>query len=153
MTVYDATSTEPLVKKVTVPATPDRAFEIFTAEMSAWWPLVTHSVGQETARRIEFGAGIGGQIVEYGDDGVLGVWGTVSEWDPPGLVSFSWHPGDDESDATTVTVTFTTVADGTEVLLTHSDWHKHPRTVEGRASYDTGWTYVLGHFAGASGRT
>jgi Activator of Hsp90 ATPase homolog 1-like protein len=147
MTVYDATSTEPLVKKVTVPTTPDRAFEIFTTEMNAWWPLPSHSIGAETARKVEFGAGLGGQIVEYGDDGVRGVWGTVSEWDPPGLVAFSWHPGYDESGATRVTVTFAAVADGTEVVLTHSEWHNHPRTVEGRAGYDTGWTYVLGRYA------
>ena len=29
----------PLVKKVVVPVGPERAFEAFTAEMSAWWPL------------------------------------------------------------------------------------------------------------------
>jgi Activator of Hsp90 ATPase homolog 1-like protein len=147
MTVHEATSTEPLVKKVTVPTTPVRAFEVFTAETSAWWPLVTHSIGQDTARRVEFGAGIGGQIVEYGEDGVLGVWGTVSEWDPPDRVAFSWHPGYDESGATLVTVTFAAVADGTEVVLTHSDWQNHPRTAEARAGYDTGWIYVLDHYA------
>jgi hypothetical protein len=151
MTVHEATSTEPLVKKVTVPTTPDRAFEVFTAEMSVWWPLVTHSIGADTARRVEFGAGIGGQIVEYGEGGVLGVWGTVSEWDPPDLVAFSWHPGYDESSATRVTVTFAAVADGTEVVLTHSDWQNHPRTAEARASYDTGWTYVLDRYVAQAG--
>ena len=53
-------------EKVTVPTTPDRAFEVFTAEMSVWWPLVTHSIGADTARRVEFG-----YAVEHADDGRL----------------------------------------------------------------------------------
>ena len=33
----------PLVKKIVVPVAVDRAFEVFTAEMSAWWPLPSQS--------------------------------------------------------------------------------------------------------------
>jgi hypothetical protein len=62
-----------------------------------------------------------------------------------------WHPGYDESGATRVTLTVTTVADGTEVALTHSEWHDQPSAVEGRAGDDTGWTYVLGRYV-AHGR-
>ncbi|MGH3464851.1 MAG: SRPBCC domain-containing protein [Kribbellaceae bacterium] len=150
MTLNDTTGLAPLVKTVTVPTTPDRAFHLFTAEMSAWWPLVTHSVGEQDARRIEIGEGVGARLVEYGDDGPLGVWGTVSVWDPPNAVAFSWHPGTDPAQATQVSVTFTAVAEGTEVVLTHTDWYRRPDGVRARTGYVTGWDHVLGRFVAAS---
>ncbi|MFI7063984.1 SRPBCC domain-containing protein [Kribbella sp. NPDC050124] len=136
----------PLVKKVMVPVGPERAFEVFTAEMSQWWPLVTHSVAQDMARDIRMEGAVGGRIVEYGDDGEVGSWGTLSDWDPPKSVSFTWHPGSDPREAGHVTVTFTEVADGTEVVLTHTGWERRPDGVRARAGYDTGWDYVLGKY-------
>jgi activator of Hsp90 ATPase-like protein len=146
MTLNETTGLDTLVKKVTVPATPDRAFHLFTAEMSAWWPLLTHSVGEHDARRIEFGERVGAQLVEYGDDGPIATWGTVSEWNPPASVAFTWHPGNDPSEATQVSVTFEAVAEGTEVVLTHTGWDRRPDGARARTGYDTGWDTVLGHY-------
>jgi hypothetical protein len=137
----------PLTKRVTVPVGPERAFEVFTAEMSAWWPLATHSILGQAARDVRFESGVGGQILEYGDDGVVESWGTVSEWDPPRSVSFSWHPGTDPDQAGQVTVSFTAIDGGTEVELVHTGWERRPDGVRARASYDTGWDYVLGFYA------
>lgn len=137
----------PLVKKVVVPVGPERAFEVFTAEMSQWWPLLTHSVAQDKAREVRLEGAVGGRIVEYGDDGEICSWGTVSDWDPPKSVSFTWHPGTDPQEAGHVTVTFTAVADGTEVVLTHTGWERRPDGVRARANYDTGWDYVLDKYA------
>jgi hypothetical protein len=137
----------PLVKKVRVPVGPERAFEVFTAEMSTWWPLATHSVAREKARDVRFEGAVGGRIVEYDADGEVGSWGTVSDWDPPKSVSFTWHPGSDPQQAGLVTVTFTAVDDGTEVELVHTGWERRPDGVRARASYDTGWAYVLAQYA------
>lgn len=137
----------PLVKQVVVPVGPERAFEVFTTEMSAWWPLVTHSIGAERAREVRFGSGVGGRILEYGDAGLIGSWGTVSEWDPPRSVSFSWHPGTDPAQAGQVTVSFTEVEGGTEVELVHTGWERRPDGARMRASYDTGWDHVLARYA------
>ena len=134
---------EPLVKTVVVPTTPEQAFEVFTAEMAAWWPLRTHSVGQEKATDVRLEGAVGGRIVEYDADGPIGYWGTVSDWDPPKTVSFTWHPGTDPKQAGHVTVTFRPVGDGTEVELTHTGWERRPDGAEARADYDSGWTYVL----------
>ena len=73
----------PLAKKVVVPVGVERAFEVFTAEMSAWWPLPSHSVGDDRARDVRLEGAVGGRIVEYGDDGEIATWGMVSDWDPP----------------------------------------------------------------------
>lgn len=135
----------PLVKKVVVPVGVERAFEVFTAEMSAWWPLPSHSVGED-AREVRLEGAIGGRIVEYGDDGEIAIWGTVSDWDPPKSVSFTWHPGSDPQQAGQVTVTFTPVGGDTEVELVHSGWERRPDGIRARTGYDTGWDYVLGRY-------
>ena len=136
----------PLVKKVVVPVGVERAFVVFTAEMSAWWPLPSHSVGQDTAREVRLEGTVGGRIVEYGNNGEIATWGTVSDWDPPKSVSFTWHPDSDPQQAGHVTVTFTPVGDDTEVELVHSGWERRPDGVRARTGYDTGWDYVLGRY-------
>ncbi|WP_405068739.1 SRPBCC domain-containing protein [Kribbella sp. NBC_01510] len=136
----------PLVKKVVVPVGAERAFEVFTAEMSAWWPLPSHSVGDDQAREVRLEGAVGGRIVEYGDDGEIATWGTVSDWDPPMSVSFTWHPGSDPQQAGHVRVTFTPVGDDTEVELVHSGWERRPDGIRARTGYDTGWGYVLGRY-------
>ena len=72
------TSVEPVRKAVTVPAAPQRAFELFTAHIQEWWPLETHSVGGEHAAGVVFGEGVGAAIVETLADGSTSVWGTVT---------------------------------------------------------------------------
>jgi uncharacterized protein YndB with AHSA1/START domain len=136
----------PLVKTVVVPVGVERAFEAFTAETSAWWPLFSHSVGEAAASEVRMVGAVGGRIVEYGADGELATWGTVSDWDPPTTVGFSWHPGGDPAEAGQVTVTFTPTGDGTEVQLVHSGWERRGDGSRARLSYDTGWDYVLGKF-------
>ncbi|GAA2837514.1 SRPBCC domain-containing protein [Kribbella solani] len=136
----------PLVKQVVVPVGVERAFEAFTAETSAWWPLFGHSVGEDAAREVRLEGAVGGRIVEYGAAGELATWGTLSAWNPPRSLSFSWHPGSEPSEAGRVTVTFTPTAAGTEVRLVHSGWEHRGDGARARLSYDTGWDYVLGKY-------
>ncbi len=147
MSLHEATGIEPLVKRITVPVPPERAFTVFTADMSAWWPLAHFSIGGDDAHRVEFGTAIGEEITEYDGGGPIGVWGTIVRWEPPSVVEFTWHPGHEPSAATNVTVAFDAVAAGTEVTLTHTDWHRHPQPADARASYDSGWNGVLAAYA------
>ena len=94
------------MKKVRVPLPPEQAFDLFTTGMATWWPLATHSIGGSAATGVRFEGAVGGRIVEYGVQGPTGYWGTVSDWDPPLSVSFTWHPGSDPKRAGRVTVTF-----------------------------------------------
>jgi uncharacterized protein YndB with AHSA1/START domain len=150
MRLQDEASIAPVVRTVSVPATPERAFRLFTARMSDWWPLATHSIAKDRARRVEFGEGVGGRIVEYDDSGEVGLWGTVVAWEPPGLFTLDWHPGNGPDDATTVTVRFTAVDSGTLVELTHSGWHRRPDGATARSNYANGWITTLTAFAGAA---
>lgn len=147
------TSIEPVRKSVTVPAAPQRAFELFTAHIQDWWPLKTHSVGTEHAAGIAFGEGAGGAIVETLADGTTSVWGTVTEWDPPRRVAFTWHPGTAEAEATRVEVTFTQDGPGSTVVrLFHSGWERRPDGAAAREGYDSGWEPVIGSFVATAAR-
>lgn len=139
-------SVAPLVKTVIVPVDPTRAFELFTTHLDAWWPMATHSVGGADAESVTLQAGVGGQIVESLADGRTEVWGTVTQWAPPRLVAFSWHPGRSDGEATAVLVSFAGTGAGTRVELTHTGWEARPDSVASRRGYDSGWDVVLGCF-------
>ncbi|MGH9084009.1 MAG: SRPBCC family protein [Acidimicrobiales bacterium] len=148
MTATSRRSTTPLRKSALVPQPPEDAFRIFVDDIAAWWPLASHSVGRERATAVVFEHGLGGRIVETYGDGDTAVWGTVTAWDPPNRVRFSWHPGTPEPEATEVEVTF--IGDrhgGTRVELTHSGWDNRPDGADARSSYDSGWDLVFGAYA------
>ena len=144
-----ATALPPIHKSISVPASPARAFEFYTAHVHEWWPLRTHSVGESAATGIVFGGAVGEQIVESLADGSTHAWGTITAWDPPNRVAHTWHAGAPEEEATEVEVTFTAEGpDRTRVELTHTGWERRRRDPAGiRAGYVTGWDTVLGAYA------
>jgi len=146
------TSLTPVVKRLTVPCTPQRAFEIFTDRMADWWPLPTHSVGGDHAVSVHIDGRAGGEIVETIDDGRTSVWGTVTVWEPPSRVAFTWHPGQSSQEATSVEVTFRPEGASTLVTLTHSGWADRADGRAARQAYETGWDGVLACFVATTSR-
>lgn len=141
---------EPVRKTVTVPAAPAAAFRRFTAELGTWWPLATHSVAGAESESVEMGEGEGGRLVERGA-GREYVWGTVTTWDPPRRVAFTWHPDRDPSSAQEVEVTFEPTDGGTLVKLEHRGWEVlGEEAAAKRADYDQGWDPVLERYARAA---
>jgi uncharacterized protein YndB with AHSA1/START domain len=147
-----ASSLAPLRKTITVPLVQSRAFELFTDRFGEWWPLATHSVGLDDALLVKFPCEAGGSIVETMRDGKSCVWGTVTRWDPPVAVCFTWHPGQPQSWAGDIEVRF--IPDGaaaTVVALTHSGWDRRADGAAARLSYDSGWEVVLGAYGSTAG--
>lgn len=141
---------EPVVKTITVPWPVERAFRRFTEEIAAWWPLATHSVGQSEARTCALEPREGGRLYETGDDGSEHAWGTVTRWDPPRAVAFTWHPGRAPETHQEVEVTFDPVEDGTRVRVVHTGWERlGEKAAETREGYVDGWEFVLGRYAEA----
>ncbi|MBW3552814.1 MAG: SRPBCC domain-containing protein [Gemmatimonadetes bacterium] len=136
---------EPVRRKVVVAASPDVAFQRFTAEMAEWWPMADFSV-HGAGGTVEFGESEGEEIVERGPEGEAAVWGTVLEWDPPRKVRFTWHPGRDAGAAQEVEVTFLSTGESTEVSLVHGGWDASPEGRERRGRYEAGWERVLGAY-------
>jgi len=142
----------PIHKRLTVPSDPERAFRRFTAELGTWWPLRSHSVGQEQADTVTMEERVGGRIVERIRDGREAVWGTVTAWDPPRRVAFTWHPGREPATAQDVEVRFTPVGSATRVELVHSGFERLGRLARtARRGYPIGWAYVLGRYANRRG--
>ncbi len=138
----------PLCKSVRVQAAPERAFHRFTAEMARWWPLKSHSVGQRDAETVVMEGREGGRILERIRGGRECVWGTITAWDPPRRVAFTWHPGDDPARAQDVEVRFTGETGGTRVDLEHRGFERLGADAKkAYRGYPIGWSYVLGLYA------
>lgn len=138
----------PVRKTIEVRCTVAEAFCIFTDEIDSWWPLATHSIGADDAEACYFEGREGGRIYETHGDGSIHLWGTVTAWEPPEKVVFTWHPGRDASTAQDVVLRFSEIPGGTLVELEHRGWEslgeKAQRT---RAGYETGWVPVLERYA------
>lgn len=139
----------PVTKTVTVDWPPAAAFRHFTDEIAAWWPLRSHSVGGERAQSVIFEGRVGGRIYETIAGGEESTWGTVTGWDPPRRVAFTWHPGHSPSIAQEIEVRFEPVGTGTRLELTHSGWERLGKlAARARRGYSLGWGYVLQLWAG-----
>ena len=138
---------EPVRQAVDVTMPIRDAFRIFIDEIDTWWPLASHSVGQQKAISCFFEGHDGGRIYETHDDDSLFLWGTVTTWEPPHRVVFSWHPGRDAATAQEVELRFSEDGNRTRVELEHRGWEAlGERAASARESYQTGWPGVLTKF-------
>ncbi len=146
---------EPIRRSVTVRVPPDRAFRVFTEEMTAWWPHATHSrAAMEfdddpslTVRSIEVQGRVGGMVLEHMSDGRALPWADVVGWEPPSRFVMAWRPNTRPEPPTEVEVTFTAIEGGTRVDLEHRGWERLTELrQELYESYGGGWVATLGCF-------
>lgn len=136
---------EPVIKVMTVPGSPAMVFELFTDKMAEWWPLESHSVGQEDAVGVRVEPGVGGRVIETTRDGAEHEWAQIKQWEPGERLEMDWYPGIPSSQATHLEITFRQTADGTELTLVHDGWEaRGVNAARMRDSYETGWDLVLG---------
>jgi uncharacterized protein YciI len=134
----------PIHREVLVDADPATAFDVFTVGIGRWWPMAEHSVHGADAT-VAF---IDGEIVERSAEEKDAVWGTVTRWEPPFAVAFTWHPGSAPERASHVEVTFTATKRGTLVILEHSGWDVFDDPTSARDEYSRGWPKVLKLYGG-----
>jgi uncharacterized protein YndB with AHSA1/START domain len=150
----------PVRKVVRVKASPEVAFDLFTAGMSRWW-APTHSINPTKsplkAAIIEPRAG--GRWYERGEDGSECEWGRVLAFEPPRRLLLAWQITPqwtyDPSLVTEVEVTFAAEGEGvTRVELEHRDIDRFGEAAEAmRAAFDSpgGWAGLLENFAKLAG--
>lgn len=132
----------PIRREITVNASAEVAFSLFTAHIGRWWPVEEFSVfGAEALVAFE-----GDRIVERSGD-QSSVWAEVTAWDPPRSFALSWHPGRDAAGATDLRISFEPQDGGTLVRLVHSGWERTDAPDEIAAGYGTGWLTVLAMYA------
>ena len=100
----------PVVKSIEVRRSADEAFAIFTQEISAWWPLATHtrarSAEGQTTERITIEPRVGGRVYETLTDGQALEWGEVLAFSPGVLLELNWRMGRPIDEGTHVRVQF-----------------------------------------------
>jgi uncharacterized protein YndB with AHSA1/START domain len=148
----------PVVKSVEVRRTPADAFRLFTEQMSAWWPLKSHSRARDAAGevtlRVEFEGRVGGRVYETLNTGEERDWGEVLAYEPGRRVLFSFQMGRPREKSGEVEVRFDPLDAGhCRVTLTHAHWERLGE--EGpvmRGRFANGWEAVFvdgfGNFAG-----
>jgi uncharacterized protein YndB with AHSA1/START domain len=142
----------PVRKSLRVNAPQAKAFEVFTAGMSRWWP-VSHTILKAPFKEAIVEPRAGGRWYHVGSDGSTCETGTVRVWDPPSRLVLVWRLNakwEYEPDLDTeVEVRF--IADGpaTNVELEHRYIERMGEGGEtARAAVDgaNGWTGILEEF-------
>jgi len=147
---------EPVSKSITVKASPDHAFRVFTEGIDTWWPR-THHIGAAEMKKSVIEGRQGGRCYTEQSDGSEARWGTVVTWEPPKRLVLAWQITPqwkfepDVAKSSEVEVSFTPEPGGlTRVDLNHRYFERHGEGVEAmRAGVagDGGWGGMLRMFA------
>lgn len=145
----------PVVKTIVVERSADDAFRLYTGDIGRWWPMRSHSLGQEKVIDVKMEPRAGGRIFERWNDGTEKLWGTISEWEAPRRLVHSWHVSTDPERASEVEVRFVALGPSkTRVTLEHRYWERMAgeQAQQVRDNYDNGWNGVFverfGNYAG-----
>ena len=80
----------PVRKQITVEAPQQRAFDVFTARMGAWWKP-DHHLGEQPFADVVIEPHEGGGWFERDAAGTTCTWGRVLAWEPPDRVVLAWQ--------------------------------------------------------------
>ena len=156
----DAHAGAPIRKTAVVAVSVERAFQIFTEEMSTWWPLASKHIGKVDAKSVVMEPFVGGRWFERGVDGSECDWGVVRTWDPPRRLVLSWEISSDwrhdRSIQTEVEVRFSTEGASTRVELEHRLLHYYgEKAAQMRGIFDSeqGWQGLLDAFSARASAT
>ena len=107
----------PVRKTVTVKASQEHAFRVFTDGIDTWWPR-EHHIGKLPLKRVIVESKNGGRCYSEQTDGSEIDWGSVLVWDPPRRLVLAWKP--EVAKSSEVEIRFTPQPDGsTRVDLEH----------------------------------
>jgi uncharacterized protein YndB with AHSA1/START domain len=118
-------------KSVTVRASVERAFRVFTDDFDSWWPR-THHIGKSPMKKGIVEGKAGGRCYTQQVDGTDCDWGRVLAWEPPHRVVLAWQITPewgyqpDLAQSSEVEIRFTPTDDGgTRVDLEHRYLDRH----------------------------
>lgn len=138
-------------KQLVVEAPRERAFAVYTAHMTRWWPK-SHHIGKSALAEVIVEPRVGGRWFEICEDGSQCDWGKVLAWEPPTRLVLAWQLDRtyafDPALVTEVEVVFTALAPArTRVDFEHRGLEKIGAEVGGERGMDTGWAHILDAFA------
>jgi hypothetical protein len=147
----------PIRRSITVKASREKAFDVFTAGMSRWWPKQHSLVRQSPLKEVVIEPRAGGRWYERAEDGSECTWGAVRLWEPPGRVVLLWQISPDwaydPAIETELEIRFSPTEDGrTQVELEHRGLEAYGERAEAmRQLFETpeAWGTTLRLFAEA----
>ena len=145
---------ESIRREIVVPVSAGRAFAVFTADMTSWWPS-DHHIGSAPIEEIVIEPHEGGRWYTRHTDGSETSTGYVAAWEPPERVVVTWQISAewkyDPSLVTTVEVRFVAEApERTRVELEHRDLEAYgPEAERMRQTFEEpgAWAGTLAAFA------
>lgn len=139
--------TDPLHISFEVNCEPVHAFELWTSRLSTWWPA-DHTVSGKAPLHVVLEGRVGGRIYERTPAGEEHDWGTVTSWDPPTSLAYTWHLGAEPVHATDVEIRFLPTGQAkTLVEIDHRGWERLGSSGPGRRDRNLqGWDSLLPHF-------
>jgi uncharacterized protein YndB with AHSA1/START domain len=148
---------ESVRREVVVPVSAERAFEVFTADMTSWWPP-EHHIGSAPIQEIVIEPHEGGRWYTRHTDGSETSTGHVLAWEPGERLAITWQIGADWKYhvdlVTTVELRFVAEApDRTRVVLEHRDLDAYGTEAERmRETFEQpgAWEATMAAFAGAA---
>jgi len=145
----------PVRKQIIVEASPQRAFEVFTAGFGGWWPP-GHHIGVADYKDAVIEPRVGGRWYEIGHNGSECDWGDVLVWNPPERLVLAWRLSADwkyQKDLLTeLEVRFTAEGPRTLVELEHrklENWGAGAEQAHTAIDGDRGWSGLLEMYAAA----
>jgi uncharacterized protein YndB with AHSA1/START domain len=149
---------ESVRREIVVPVSAERAFTIFTADMTSWWPP-EHHIGSAPIEEIVIEPREGGRWYTRHTDGTETSTGHVVAWEPGERLVITWQIGADWKYhvdlVTTIELRFVAEApDRTRVLLEHRDLEAYGAEAERmRETFEQpgAWQATMAAFAGAAG--
>ena len=147
----------PVRKTLTVRASPETAFRVFTEGFDRWWPR-SHHIGKAELKTAIIEPRAGGRWYEVGVDGSECEWGDVLAWEPPTRLLLAWRLNAqweyDPDLLTEVEVRFSATGDGqTQVDFEHRGFERMGAGGEAaRTGVDSpsGWGAILAEFKTAA---
>jgi len=146
----------PVRKSITVKASAQRAFEVFTAGFDSWWPR-SHHIGKVPMKRAIIEGHVGGRCYSEQTDGTECDWGEITAWEPPKRfvmawkITAQWQYEPDLAKSSEVEVRFTPLESGaTRVDLEHRNFERMGagwETMRGMVDSEGGWGGTLALFA------
>lgn len=108
----------------TVPLPPAQAFEVFVEQMDIWWPrrgVFPYSFAPKSTRplHIRFEAQLGGRYYETFADGGEYVIGSITVWEPPAHLAYTWRDPAWQGE-TTIDIRFAESSRGTDLTYGQS---------------------------------
>jgi uncharacterized protein YndB with AHSA1/START domain len=113
-----------VIVSIEVAAEPQLAFDVFTADIDAWWLRgPQHRFRAPWNGALRFEPGPAGRLIEEYADGTAFVIGRVVRWEPGRRLLLSWRlPNFEDAESTEVDVRFEAFAGGTRVSVEHRGW-------------------------------